>query len=130
MPATGTEVAGQDVQKPHSSTAEAAPEAQAAGLKPAERPSSSQPAEAAHAADVQGGDSGDSTAAQHTAAGADICALRAQIKQDVLHELQGHETVAYLQQLEDTNSRQGQCCNACLPMFASRSVVEGHIAAC
>ena len=130
MPATGTEVAGQDVQKQHGSAAEAAPEAQAAGLEPADRPASSQPDEAAQVADVQGGDSSDSTAARQAAAGADICAMRAQIEQDVLHELQGHETVAYLQQLEDTNSRQGRCCIACLALFASRNIVEGHTATC
>ena len=121
------------MQKQQNSAAEAAPEAQAAGLEPAERPAGSQPAEAAQVVDVQGGNSGEgsaSTAARQAAAGADISALRAQIEQDVLHELQGHETVAYLQQLEDTNSRQGQCCNACLAMFASRNIVEGYIGVC
>ena len=139
MPANGTEVAGQDVQKQQSSAAETAPEALAAGLEPAERPTSSQPAEAAQVTEVQGGDSSDggdggnssnSIAARQAAAGADICALRAQIEQDVLHELQGHETVAYLQQLEDTNFRQGQCCSACLFVIASGSVVEAHMSVC
>ena len=109
------------MQQQHSNVAGAAPEAQAAGLEPVVGPTSSQPAEAAQVADVHGGDGGDSsasTAAWQAAAGTDICALRAQIEQDVLQELQGHETVAYLQQLEDTNSRQGQCCNACLFVFA------------
>ena len=139
MPAKGTEVTGQDVQKQQSSAAETAPEALAAGLERAERPASSQPAEAAQVTEVQGGDSGDggdggdssdSTAARQAAAGADICALRAQIEQDVLHELQGHETVAYLQQLEDTNFRQGQYCSACLFVTASGSIVEAHMAVC